>query len=369
MFIATLIKNKFARKISNYYPLIAFCFYVSLSYISYRILFHDNDTQYYKNSIFQFIAHTFLFGLSIAIISGLRFNNKIFFVNLFNPIIFAALIHLLIFFFDYTQFTKDITNQALLYNFRMWGQVNDKASGFMSEASTYGVFGAIYSILIFEIGKYFFGIKKIIIYLLSATLIFTTIIISSKTGLVVFFIIWMFMYCKHQLTFLAIPLIALVGFYYVDQHAMFDLNNNLSSAMRFGSSLVALQAWIDTNWIIGIGPGQFHFEYILNRFPSFLYLSDEALGQSSPYAPYRASTYSLPVRLLVEIGLIGTIVAIYSLYKIYIRKPNWIAQQNNRFFKIIFLGSLAFLFSQDTYFYPMFIFSLSGILATTNNKR
>lgn len=368
LFIYTLLSYKLARKISNYLPVIFFIIYVSISYIFYRILFYDDNIYYQKNSIFQFISHTLLFGLAITLVSGLRYNNKIFLFKPYYPIIFAATIHLFTFFLDYLDLTKDIINQALLHNFRMWGQVNEKSSGFMAEASTYGVFGVIYSALTFEVGRYFFGFRKIIIYILSAVILSTTIIIQAKTGLIVLLIIWIVLYSKKRVSLLALPVIGLIAFYYIDKHAMFDLNNNLSSAMRIGSTMVALNAFIETNWLIGIGPGQFHFEYLLSRFPEFLFSSQEAIAQSSPDTFYRASTYSLLFRLLLEIGIVGTIISIYSVYRIYIRKPIGIAEQNNRLFKIIFLGSLAFLLSQDTYFYPMFIFSLSGILATSIKK-
>jgi hypothetical protein len=133
-----------------------------------------------------------------------------------------------------------------------------------------------------------------------------------------------------------------------------DVQANLSSAMRIGSTLLAVNAAASGYGLLGIGFGQFHFVYSPKFAPTFLLYVPEAGFFFQHWMNARASTYNLPVRYLVEDGVIGLLLFLVLV---------WLVVRNGRAFNdlwhqlgAVFAGtSLGFLLTQDNYFFPAFV--------------
>ena len=83
----------------------------------------------------------------------------------------------------------------------------------------------------------------------------------------------------------------------------------------------------------------------------FLMFSQEALNQMDPSSPGRASTYNLFTRFLVEGGLAALVLFVVILVRGLHRAARNDAE-DSLFARLLTLGSLGFLLTQDTYFYP-----------------
>lgn len=144
------------------------------------------------------------------------------------------------------------------------------------------------------------------------------------------------------------------------------INENMSSVMRVGSNMLALNVALEGYGLLGIGIGQFHFMYTPEFAPDYLLLSQEALDLMGGVTGRRASTFNLPLRLLVETGVIGLALGTLMLFQLFWSLRNTtdpIAQTG-----LIFVaGSLGFLMTQDTYCLPSLAFGLALSLTGSVN--
>ena len=152
----------------------------------------------------------------------------------------------------------------------------------------------------------------------------------------------------------AFACIAIAAAYTVLTYSVLDLQANLSSAMRLGSTLLALNAAASGYGLIGIGFGQFHFVYSYEFAPTFLTYSPEAGAYFARIYDMRASTYNLPVRYLIEEGVVG-LALFLSLIWIILRNGRAHNDLWHRCGAVLAGSSFGFLLTQDPYFYPAFV--------------
>jgi hypothetical protein len=149
------------------------------------------------------------------------------------------------------------------------------------------------------------------------------------------------------------------GVFFIQTYSVLNVEENLSSTMRLGSSLLAANVARAGYGLTGIGFGQFHFFYQDRFAPDFIFLSREALDQMNPEVDNRASTFNVYLRVLVETGIAGFLLLIGCLSRL------WFARipESVGFVSVIFAGALGFLMTQDTYFYPPLVFAAALLIS------
>lgn len=346
-------------KLLLYGAIFAVC--VLISYVTYQCFLYE-EGNYFKNSLEQFIFHSALAcftGCSIFILSE---NSGLFRQNYQAPLVFAAVAQILILTAEFLTFDAQSYGTGFFSNFRLLDGSYERPSGLFSEPSMFGVFSAIYSMALFSFAKCSTAmIGRLCYSVIGVSLVVACVLISARTFYLVFFVVAILGLSGNYLKSLLI-VIAACGLFALFASGSIDINSDNSSAMRIGSNLVGLNAFLAYPSPIGIAPGQFHFEYKLENFPDFLLYSNEALLQAKDSAEYRASTYSLPIRILVEFGFIGLLIFACFVISLLKSKPTEPFSEQFNVLKIMFVGSLAFLLTQDTYSYPMLIFSSAGLL-------
>ena len=324
-----------------------------------------------RSTYFQFIAQSGMLLLFILItqILIILFNKDKLRNHVIHTIPTAAITHLLIFAIEYF-FSSYAPISDLLLQFRNENGLIERPSGLMSEPSYYGVFAAIFGVpLIFYYEK-----KSRIYKLLGMILLITAFLINAKTIFVVIAFQLLFSYSLSKksiemkrmywmILIICIPSAILISML----TSAFTMEDNLSSAMRIGSNLVAFNVASEGYGIIGAGIGQFHFLYKPEFAPDFLFYSQEAISQFYGNSESRASTYNLPLRIFVEIGIIGIII-----YYIIIKNCIYYAQ--NSIDKVSHIGlsfitgSFGFLMTQDSYCLPSLAFGIALVLTDKNLK-
>jgi hypothetical protein len=245
----------------------------------------------------------------------------------------------------------------------------ERPTGLFSEPSYYGVFAALYGTALFFLPtdsrakRFANAIVALLLYAIA-------VLIGAKTFVVVAGTQALYVISRQartggaRLAALAL-LLAVAGcaLFFMQYYSALDVEQNLSSANRLGSALLAMRVALDGYGLAGIGIGQFHFFYRDSFAPRFLYLSWEALLQLSPEAPNRASTYNFYLRVIVEVGILGFAMLAWALRSLWLTRTAGALQP----VALIFVGSLGFLMTQDTYFYPPLLFSAALLLASRSN--
>ena len=324
---------------------------------------------YSRSPIFQFVNQTLL--ISTAILATLG-NARLAWrrdapTYLRSIVPTAAAFHLLVFSLQALSVIDHFSPTLLL--FRNDGGVIERPTGLMSEPSYYGVCAALFGAMLVTLPAQ--GLRRVLNALLACGLCATAIIINAKTILVVAgaqIILAILFPAAGRVSFrtalLLIIVTGAVAIYFVDRTSVLDVSENLSSAMRFGSTLLSINAGVSGYALSGIGIGQFHFFYRDAFAPDFLYLSAEGLNQLSLDADSRASTYNLYSRLLLETGLAGFITFTIAMVVLLRTKLT----HDTRYVATLFAGSLGFLMTQDTYFYPPLVLSCALLLAVRYAK-
>ncbi len=160
-------------------------------------------------------------------------------------------------------------------------------------------------------------------------------------------------------------LLAAVAAAIIVRQSALNVQDNLSSAMRFGSTLTSINAALAGYGLLGVGFGQFHFMFLKKFMPSFLLYSREAMLQMASGAEHRTSTYNLFTRYLIETGVTGLLLFLASLRDLYmIARSN---QASGSLLGVIFISiSLGFLSTQEPYCYPPLILGAALVLGAHN---
>lgn len=313
---------------------------------------------------YQFLTQFLMFSLFILVFNVLRLfflreDSRQYVVEMIPVAVFLHLLFFCLEFFGYfNPFNLDI-----FILFRNNNGLIDRASGLMSEPSYFGVFSGLFAVPLLLFCK---GHRVLNIFMALA-LCFFSALIQAKTFFIVltvqaFYLFWGIKKSLKVKALSGIFILALVVamLFVLSESSIFEVEENLSSAMRFGSSLLALNVATAGYGLLGIGFGQFHFFYTQEYSPQFLLLSQEALAQMSNATDSRASTFNLPLRLLVETGIFGlitSIVLIFKIFKHYCISRDPITQIG----LLLVSGSIGFLLTQDSYCLPSLALGLALI--------
>lgn len=281
----------------------------------------------------------------------------------------AVLVHLVTFVLNVAGVLSDSALPLSLFRVDVVENVR-KPTAFFTEPSYFGTFAATYGTALMCLsagpGRRFFHA------LLAIALFAGSIAIGAKTFVVVLGAQALY-YVLHRTRSLASALVgALVlvvvsacALYFIVAYSALDVRENLSSADRLGSAVLATNVALHGYALPGIGFGQFHFFYREQFAPDFLFLSQGASLALSSDADFRASTYNFYLRVLLETGLAGFVIfalAIKKLWDVPLDGPL-------AFIAAIFAGALGFLMTQDAYFYPPLVFSTALILGVMELRR
>ncbi len=324
-----------------------------------------------KNPITQFLAQSALFAaFSLCVIAQAQFFRDIrwrsFALAILPTVVF---IHLLIFVLEATGVLSHA--HGWLFLFRTEGSATiDRPSGLMSEPSYFGTFAALYGLPLLAIktkpNKVFWHRA------LAGVLFAAAILIRAKTFIPVMgfgcaALMWHQGRAALRVKYIFLGIIVLSVFLYmIISNAALDMQENLSSVNRIGSTELALNVARGGYGLTGVGFGQFHFFYLEKFAPNFIFASQEAQEQMTGSIESRASTYNLYARLLVETGILGLITFSYFIIQLLLKtKKDYRA--TTMFGLLLTGGSLGFLLTQDTYLYPPLVVGLALLLASTGD--
>ncbi len=241
-----------------------------------------------------------------------------------------------------------------------------RPSGLMTEPSYIAVMAGIYGpvCLLFRSPK---GGTRLFRFLICAAAVSTCLALGAKTIVPVAAAsvagwIWQRrISLKSPAVLLALCAIAALAMYNLLTYSALNVEDNLSSAMRLGSAMLAWNVARAGYGILGVGFGQFHFLYNVRYAPWFLTYSSEATELFSRFADTRASTYNLFLRYLVETGVTGTALFLSVLFRL-LRDARRCQANTLSFGAIMMCGSLGFLFTQDPYCFPMFLMGAAVLM-------
>jgi O-antigen ligase len=245
-----------------------------------------------------------------------------------------------------------------------------RLSGMTSEPSYFGTLAALYAL---PLVLAFPGKRRWLYRTLAALLLILALAAGGKTvlpvglcGLLAYAWYARLRIYRLRNLFIAV-LVAAFAIVFLARTSPFDVRENLSSAMRFGSTLTSINVALAGYGITGVGFGQFHFMFLERFMPRFLLFSPEALSQMASTADHRTSTFNLFTRYWVETGITGLalfLAVLAYLFRLARRTPSQPA-----LIGILMLGSsLGFLLTQEPYCYPPLILAASLILAAQHDR-
>jgi hypothetical protein len=314
-----------------------------------------------RSQFFQYFAQTAMLLMFIAVLQTMLI---IFCESWLRAVVqdllpIAACFHL----FFYAMESMGVFSEGspgLLALFRNEQGLIDRPSGLMSEPSYYGTFAAMYAVPLMIFGGKLNFLRKII----SLALLLTALMIHAKTMFIVLGIQLLYFSTmrksEEERKIFIIIIISTITFIIIAlvSGSLVNLDRNLSSIMRVGSNILALNVALDGYGLLGIGIGQFHFMYRPEFAPEYLFLSQEALDQMDGITGSRASTFNLPLRILVETGLTGLTLASIMIFQVF-----WVLRNDTdpatRIGLFFVAGSIGFLMTQDTYCLPSLAFGLA----------
>lgn len=334
-----------------------------------NLLFGWSTWNHARNPFVQFFSQTLLLGSSaVAVIGNARLSWHFDFAGRLHRILpWAAGIHLLFFALQATGLIDHYSAFFLL--FRSDGGTIERATGLMSEPSYYGTYAALYGAILLSMPAR--GLRRAGRLALALALYATAVSINAKTLVIVAGAQAMFAVLRpgaepaSRMKLAAMLLIVGgLGYSFVERFSALDASENLSSAMRFGSTVLATNASMEGYAVPGIGIGQFHFFYREEFAPPYLFLSSEGLDQLSPDAPNRASTFNLYARILLEMGVAGLLLFLAAMRGLLrVKIP-----PQHQYVSPLLAGSLGFLLTQDTYYYPPLTLACALILGISYSQ-
>jgi hypothetical protein len=320
-----------------------------------------------KTPLAQFVTQALLFLATPVIVfaHGEIFRDRQWSSYAIELIPWAAAIHLGVVGLEFAGVLH--YNRLPLSLFRTGYEANSmRLSGMTSEPSYFGTLAALYALpmLLASPGERTHWISRLLALLLLVSALAAggkTVLPVSLCGLLAY--AWYARVRIFSLRNLSIALLATTcAGVFVARTAVFDVRDNLSSAMRFGSTLTSINVALAGYGLTGVGFGQFHFLFQQRFMPRFLLFSQEALTQMATTAEHRTSTFNLFTRYWVETGIAGLAIflgVLVYLFRMARRNPG-----QRTLVGVLTLGSsLGFLLTQEPYCYPPLIFAASLILA------
>ena len=319
-----------------------------------------------RNPIAQFCGQLAMFLLFAAILLSLLtlLQTKGARDFLLRALPWVAALHLSMFALEAS---GALGNNPVILLFRTDIGLIDRASGLMSEPSYYGTFAALFGVPLMFTGTGPRALRR----LLGMTLIATAVLVQAKTMFVVLAAQALYLLLAPHGSRLARPMLLLgcaiagiAALSVVQDTGANNLDENMSTIMRVGSTATSMNVATAGYGVTGIGFGQFHFFYTPRFAPDFLFLSQEALDQFSHLSPLRASTYNLLTRTLVETGIGGFLLLFGSIAAILWRRRR-ATDEATRVGMLFIFGSIGFLTTQDTYCYPPLALGLALTLSAS----
>lgn len=335
----------------------------------FNILFISLVVESDRTQIFQFISQSAMLVMFMAVLQTMIFFFSVTSVRqrVLDVLPIAACLHLLFYLLEAVNFFSQET-PGILSLFRSEEGLIDRPSGLMSEPSYFGAFAAMYAVpLLFLSEK-----NKHIRWIIAVAILGAALIINAKTMFVVLSaqIFYLVVNVKSKRAKSIFILVIAIGIfilvYLLLNRPAVIINENLSSAMRVGSNMLALNIATEGYGLLGIGIGQFHFMYTPEFAPDYLLLSQEALDLMEGVTGRRASTFNLPLRLLVETGVIGFTLGAVMLFQVFWSLRNTTDPITKTGLSFV-AASLGFLMTQDTYCLPSLAFGLALSLTGSVN--
>lgn len=324
-----------------------------------------------RSQLVQFFTQSammILFMVEIQVLTYL-FNKPGVRVQVLRVLPIAASLHFGVFLMESAGFFSGGSIGPLAL-FRNESGLIERASGLMSEPSYYGTFAALFATPLLLLG----GHRPVFNRILAMALLISAFLVQAKTMYLVLgaqFICLLLMGNKRLRLrgrlWVAIAVMVPTALYMSVNTEVLNLEENLSSINRLGSSILAWRVASDGYGLLGIGTGQFHFYYISRFAPDFLMLSQEATDQMTGLSTGRASTFNLPLRLLVETGVLGATLFAGLIFASFlsVRKSSDPATLTGMCFVA---GSLGFLMTQDSYCLPSLAFGLALAMTEPSAK-
>jgi hypothetical protein len=334
-----------------------------------NITFFTNMNNGGRTPLFQYASQALMILMFMFVLQSLTylFKNRSLRDYAAKMLPVSALVHLTFFlieyFFGHTTFVNEI-----LSVFRNESGLIDRPSGLMSEPSYYGVFAALYGLPLIMI----YGARSLLFIVLGIALLITAYMVNAKTMFMVLALQLMFLFFVKKMPyhmrtsyFIIVATSLPAALMLATSTAAFNFDDNLSSVMRVGSSITALNAALDGYGLIGSGIGQFHFLYKPEYAPDFLFYSTEGVIQLYGESENRASSFNYPLRILVEIGTIGLVI----IFLLAVKSIRTVCSSKDSvsLVGLSFIGgSFGFLMTQDTYCLPSLAFGLALVLTDRN---
>lgn len=325
-----------------------------------------------KNPVTQFLSQAALFVLTplLIVVHAELFRDRRWPEYMVQILPWVVLLHLLalaleligVFRYDHLPLSLFRTGSEA---------VGMRTAGLFSEPSYFATMAALYGVPLLLVPRLRgVGRCRAIALLLFAAALYT----GGKTVIPVtlFSVIGFVWYSRTRLFTLRNLGVVLVGVVVaatiiVSQSAL-DVRDNLSSAMRFGSTLTSVNVALAGYGITGVGFGQFHFLYQKSFMPSFLLFSEEALLQLASSAEHRTSTYNIFTRYLVETGVTGLLLFLLALRHLFVTASR--DRQLASLLGVLLLSaSIGFLLTQEPYCYPPLILGAALILGVHHSRQ
>lgn len=322
-----------------------------------------SDWRFTRNPVTQFILQTALIVVAaVSVIGNARLVQNYPLTDEFLRVLpWAALAHLFIWSLEASGAIVD--SRGILLLFRTDGGIIERATGLTSEPSYYGTMAALYGATLLltryrRMKRAVAGVAAVALYASALSIVAKTIFVVATLQLITLIVLRPQRSVSRAGLVIISCAAVIIGFLSLESTSVLNLEENLSSANRLGSPLLAINVISSGFGLLGIGFGQFHFFYVDGFAPDILLISQEATDQMAFDAPSRASTYNFFVRILLEGGLvsfvlvIGSIIALFRLNIGKYRAP----------VVMLFAGSLGFLLTQDTYLYPPLVLAVAMLL-------
>jgi hypothetical protein len=321
---------------------------------------------YRKDPATQFMSHfAMIASFFVAVVGNARLlRNHITGEALSRYIAAAALLHGLIFVLEALGVLDG--GRYPLSLFRGPDGPGDRPSGLTSEPAYFGTLAALYAGPLWLAATRYHRSRLYVV--LAGALLCGAVSIYAKTTVAVLAIetlavVGYRLYRRVWHVVVVGVVSALASVWLIVTRNAFDVGENLSSAMRLGSTLLSLKVAAAGYGLVGIGAGQFHYFYREEFAPSFLFGSEEAINQFHRGILTRASTYNLWTRLLVEGGALSLALFCAALFRTASEARRSAAPAGG-YAVLLIAGSVGFLMTQDTYCYPPLVVGLAlGVAA------
>jgi len=281
----------------------------------------------------------------------------------FSPLMTSSFLIALLFYFEYFHGFDGGDYLSLIRQKTEF----TRASSMSSEPSLYGAWGNFILPLLFLLFPNNSRSKfAVVIFGFVVSFIFISLFMSGARTFIVVLILQIFVFSLPGRWYLLIASLTGVVLYPLAFIMFKDID--LSLLARLTSSYTAFEAILH-NPFFGYGVGQFTYHFS-DFVPAESLISNEVLSWYAKDSDIRVSTFSVPLRIFFEFGIIGVIFLYCAIYlpASYIDEST-VSKHKKRMLYALLVGGQAFLYSQDQYGYQPAIFSTAFVVAVCNRMK